>query len=287
MGSGPMMNSMALPGRINFTQKPAATPARPPAQMTADMGLNDPNATLKQAGWAQNGNQWRDPASGIWSDQNAAVAHVQDLKNQNLNPDGSPVRPGFESLLDPKTGLLQNQYQMNVPGIDQNSLAGMSALKGEAIRSGPSQWAQIQLAGQNQDRQNALGQAQGQAGQALAEGRSSLATRGGLSSGARERLATSSMKNLIGATQGVNANALQSKYGLLGQDEQNRLSNLNNYTGQESQLAQYNNANQLKQGEFNLTNTLAENQAKRADKLAKYQAELSKWGAAGTAAGMS
>lgn len=231
---------------------------------------NAPNGLAKQVA----GLEYKQKADAL---ERQMVDYQNQLKG--INPDGSPMRPDFESWIDPNTGNLLDQYKLKVDPLAIDSLEGLSALKKEAVREGPSKWAQMMLLKQQGDRSAAMNQAAGSAAQAFAQGRSGMAMRGGISSGARERLAGQTARDLIMAKQGVNKDATQNRYNLLGQDEQNRLATLGQFSTQEGNLAQFNKGNEFKQNEFNILRTLEENQAKRGDTLEKYKAELSKWGA--------
>lgn len=238
---------------------------------------------LAKRGWKETSpgsSQWVDPYSGRTINQTDAIAHIVNLDANNLNPaTGAPVRPEFESQIDPATGLLKSQYQLQEQLIDPNSLEGLSSIKKEALRTGPSQWAQTMLAKQQGDRAGALNNAAAASNQAAAQGRSSLAMRGGLSSGARERLATQSSRDLLSANQGVNKEATANRYGLLGQDEGNRLSMLNQYATGEGQLANVNAGNKAKTQQFNIQEALKDKQAQQAFKMDNYKEQLDKYGA--------
>lgn len=201
------------------------------------------------------------------------------LAKQGLNPDGSPMRPEYNSLIDPATGLLKKEYTMQVGTLDPSKLEGYQALKGEALRTGPSKWAQLQAQLQNTQRSADMDRAAGQAMSGAATARSGLAMRGGLSSGARERIALGASRNLIDARQGVGRQATVNALNLASTDEQNRLGTLKGFNESEMGLSKYNTDLGNKEKEFNITRALDERARAEADKLEKYKAELSKWGA--------
>ncbi len=103
---------------------------------------------------------------------------------------------------------------------------------------GTSPWAQAQL--QNIDQQGAI--AEGNAG-ASAQGAATgamdtLASRGGLSTGAAANLAKNQAANTVNARQGVQGQIMSGKQGVLSTDAQNQLGVLENLPGQEVQALQ-------------------------------------------------
>lgn len=208
---------------------------------------------------------------------NREAVRVANNQAIGLNADDSPVRPEFQSLIDPATGLLKKEYQMQVGQLDPSKLEGYQATKKEAMRTGPSAWAQLQLQQQEMERQAQMEKAAVQAGSGAAMARSGIAMRGGLSSGSRERIATSSARDLLNARQGVGRAAASNKLNLMSTDEQNRLGMLKDFTGQETGLQKYNLDMGNKQNEFNISKALEEKRAKDVDTFGKYSEELKKW----------
>jgi hypothetical protein len=104
------------------------------------------------------------------------------------NPDGSPIAPEFQSLIDPKTGRLIGGLQMSLEGIP-----GYEQFSEFATGEGPSRYAEAAgdelglLTSIERDR------ATREAGQQTAKARGDLAMRGGLTTGARERIGSQGM----------------------------------------------------------------------------------------------
>lgn len=192
-----------------------------------------------------------------------------------------PQRPGFEASYDPRTMSMLPGLEGKLAGIEENR-AGMNKYRQEALRGGPSAWAG--LAGQQQDQmlQNARNQAaQGAAGQ-TAGAQSALAMRGGINSGARERLQTAGMRNQMdagqNALQAANANKMQ--IGI--NDEQNRINQLGQLPGLENTANQtaFNKANLWGQGkQFDVGNAVHQGDTKNAFNMNNYNADMSAWGA--------
>lgn len=202
------------------------------------------------------------------------------------NTDGSPIRPGYSSILD-QFGNTKPGYELKTPGIDQNSLFGLSAIKSDALRTGPSLWGNTMLLKQQQDQAAANSGAAATAAQGAAQARSGLAMRGGLSEGARRSIANQSMRNLMTAKQGVSAQGAQNRYSTLAQDEQNRMDQLSKYAAAEGGLAQYNNTQAADQQKYNLMARLQDMQGKSGFDLGAYTEELKKWAAAKQAGAIS
>lgn len=224
---------------------------------------------------------------------------IATLRNNynGLDANGQPMRPERSSLIDPATGKLVSQYQIGVDQLtngqlDPSKMEGYSAYKGEALRSGPSQWAKLMQEQQNIQRMGNMEKASRQAWAGAAQARGQLAMRGGLSSGARERIAQQSAHDLLGARQDIGRAANADNLKLLTDDESNRLKNLQNFTGMESDLGKYNIDQQGKQDIFNIQNkakvadynigkALEEKRAQDIWNMTNYQEQLKKFGAEG------
>lgn len=140
---------------------------------------------------------------------------------QPLGPDGRPLRPDFNSIGDPNTGLLQSPYMQT----SQLNTGGLQALRDQAGNLGPSKWRQL---AQSQ----AAGSIDQQQGGLLSQANAQLASAGGLRSGAAERLAQGALQGGLAAKQGA--------YGQLAlQDEANRQSAISQLPGQELNAANY------------------------------------------------
>lgn len=158
------------------------------------------------------------------------------------DPYPSPKAPSFESPFDANGKLLS---QFNTLPETENRLSGIQLNKGPleflenyATGTGDSPWAQAQLAALNQQ----TGQAQGQIGQvvqgATDSARDSLATHGGLTTGAAENLARNQQNNLVTGRQNVVGQNITGSLGIRAQDAANRLGVAANLPGQEVQATQ-------------------------------------------------
>jgi hypothetical protein len=179
------------------------------------------------------------------------------------NPDGSPMAPEFQSLIDPETGQLRGNLSF-----DADRIEGFDKFKNFAMSDGPSEYAQA-----SEDRlglQTALerDRASREANQAGAQARSNLAMRGGLSSGARERIAGQVGKGAMQSRQMARQNQLLGLSDILTQDAGARQQALGSLTdwGARSQ-------------EFNIQNALGEIGQERDAAFQTYTEEGKRWAA--------
>lgn len=157
--------------------------------------------------------------------------------------------------------------------------SGLNAFKKDAMRTGPSTWANRSTAQQDTLAKNALDMgAKSVAGQG-ATARSQLAQRGGLSGGAAERVATEGQNNYMNMAQGVNQQKTTNVQQIGMNDEQNRMQELGMLPGM--QLGAANFASGVQQ--FNTGAQMANNQSMNQFNLGQYQAQMAAYGAGQTA----
>lgn len=205
--------------------------------------------------------------------QSRGLDYLQNMQNVGPGyvPSGAPTPPQFQSLLDRETGLMPSQYLRT----NQLNTQGLEAIRGRALSTGPSAWAQMrgqELATEETQGMNRLAaQAQG----ANAAARASLARRRGLSTGAAERLAQGGQRNTLLARQGATLAGQQARQGLATEDERMRSNMLMQLPGMESQ------AEGVRQNveASNIGAALGEVNAKRAADQAAYQAQMQAWAA--------
>lgn len=163
-------------------------------------------------GYTPTQNELNNPYVTKWSD-----------KPVPTGPDGKPLGIEFNSMGDPRTGLLRSPYNIQS---DLNTGA-INQLRSEALRQpgSMSRWGQMALTqGQNQNAMQNAG--------ATAQAQNQLAMQGGLRSGARERIARAGQQNTMAQNQNVWSNIAM-------QDEKNRQQQLQALPGMELQQANY------------------------------------------------
>lgn len=217
-----------------------------------------------------------------------------------------PGMPGFEYNPLNNWGEIDWKYRLVRPdkpfGIDQNTINphgelnpnsdALNALRSRATATGDSPWLKMQLEKQGLDeaaaRDNALATAAGQG----AAARSALAMNGGLSSGARERVARDTARNATLAGQGITQQGGLNRLNLQIADDQTKQDLLGKTAGLDLQNAGYqadlakfnasqmtdaqkfNNNIRLDTEKFDALNTLGAIQKKNEYNLAKYGEQM-------------
>lgn len=248
------------------------------AAQPGNLGLAAAAGAVSGAGGSAEGNYYAQRAEYESRKQQMEMQRIAEMKKQGLNPDGSPVRPEWQTNLDPD-GNIKYQYKMDVAALDPTQMEGFSKYKSEAMRSGPSAWANMQLQQQQQEAQNQKSQAAVQAMTGNSQAQSQLAMRGGLGGGARTSLARSSQRDLLNARQGVGRQASINRLSTLAGDEQNRIQQLGNLASAETDLGKYNKTFEAQQRKQNIENALRETEGKRAADANVYKEQMAKWAA--------
>lgn len=213
------------------------------------------------------------------SQQKRDEQHAATMAKQGLMPDGTPIAPEMLSFIDPNTGLMRESYQYEPEKIDLSKLEGFQALRKRVLTEGPSAWAQMMLEKQKIEEAQARDDAAKQAMSASQQASAELAMRGGMTSGARERLAGGGGKNLMMARQGVARAGELSRSSTLTEDERQRMSLLPGFAEGEANLNKYNVDVGNKAATWNIEQALKEQDAMRAWEQEKYKEQMAKWAA--------
>lgn len=163
---------------------------------------------------------------------------------------GQPQYPNPTNLLTPEGGLkspyLLNkapdvQFASNLDdfnkqqsGINLNTQA-LEELRKRGLSQGPSDQANYLTQQQQLGETNALGQAGASSRQGTSSAFSDLASKGGLSTGARERVAQTGQRQLAGSMQDVRNQGQGARLGILSGDEANKQHILEALPGMENQ----------------------------------------------------
>jgi hypothetical protein len=225
------------------------------------------------------------------------MMNSQEMAKKGFNPDGSKMLKQFDSMIDPTTGLLKGPYNLNAGDyqydptkLDAGSMEGYQALKGEALRTGPSTWAQYAQNKNKLDTQDLKDRAVTQAATSGNAAYNNLAMQGGARSGAANRIGYNMGSALLMAKQNAQRTGMGQDLSILSTDEQNRLANLGKFQGAELDINKYNtglsNDAQLKNlsaksdiAKYNMQNALTEvGQQRDWDKL-DYTEYNKKWAA--------
>lgn len=158
-------------------------------------------------------------------------------------------RPKFSSLINPATGKLRPEFQLiaqdpiafksllddletRLSGINLNTDA-LEAVRAQALDASPSAWAKLALETQGLEQAAQADSAARQSKAGIGSAYSALATRGGLSQGARERIARGGAKDLIDTRQAIQSAGATNRLGILTEDEKNRQALLAQLPGME------------------------------------------------------
>lgn len=193
----------------------------------------------------------------------------------------SESKPWTNQLADPLT--LKNQGTIN----SQFDPTALNKLRGEATAApGTSAWEALMNQKQDVTDQQHRDSANANAANGNVAAQSALAASGGVSNGARERLAKSSALNSAEARQGVASNSAAARLGIGAQAEQNRLGLLSAQPGQDLGAANYQTGIDTSNRDYatgiqntNINNVLAAKNAKNASDQATYQAQMQDWAA--------
>jgi hypothetical protein len=154
---------------------------------------------------------------------------------------------------DPYAGmpLAPTDAITSAPGYNRN---GLDRFEQEAFRTGPSNWAKLATQQQQINAGAARDRGTAEVGSQLAKSQDQLAMDGGLTSGARERLATSAGRNQLDMSQGVGKEQADNNLQLSINDEQNRISQLGQVPGMEMGAANFDLSRAQGINQFNASN---------------------------------
>lgn len=197
----------------------------------------------------------------------------QEWINQSTAYAGSPERPEWDSMLR-SDGMMQDQYQMSpYVNLHLSDDYGFNKFQTEALRDGLSQASQYALDQRELDKKDQIGDISDQYQMGLQSTMDSLASQGGLMTGAGERMGANSIKDLLQARQGARSDFNKDKLSIMAQDEQDRVAQLQSLAGMEQER----NNTYLQGIETDLTNSLKERDAQRTADLDKWNTEMSTW----------
>jgi len=184
---------------------------------------------------------------------------------------GQPAALDYTSVYDPATMAMLPEFEKKMAA----SEGGFNQFRQEALRKGPSSWANLAKTKLAMDALEEREKGARTVAAGKAEAMNELAMRGGLSSGARERLAESGAKNLLDMTQNVNRQGKSNALNIGIQDEQNRIQQLSALPGVENQrVSAWQNVRSQ-----DLGNLLKENENRNQFNQNKYNQQMSAWAA--------
>lgn len=287
-----------------YDQIMAQQQAAQQAALTAAQGNPFMNEQMRQAFAAQAGAQAQQSAL----DQAEADRRLRLLTQEVKRPD-------WISNIDAETGKMKDAFQVqagqidplksNLQELDQRmgkvnlNTQGLEAIRQRALSQGPSAWAQMAEQKQRMEEGQQRSDAAAQGASAQAQARSQLAMRGGLSGGARQRLAMQGARDMAAQGQQVGAQGQLARANIGLQDEQTRNQMLSQLPGmelqalqpemqkvsawqqmagteqgQDFQRQQFNQNAAMSSQQFNVANALKEQQAQNAANMQLYQEQM-------------
>lgn len=231
-----------------------------------------------------------------------------------------PVSYQRQGLADPNTGLLKKQFNLSaLPAIGMTSnldelksrlgginlnTQGLEAIRSRALQTGMSPWANMMMERQGVEEAGARDTTTKSNARAGVEAMNDLAMRGGLSGGARERLALQTKRGGEEALQGVARQGMLDRLGIQTTDEDKKTQMLMQLPGMEVQALQpelqktsmwqsladsesgrkadldiKNRAYQSEIEKINIANALGEKKAADEDRLRRYEEQMKTWAA--------
>jgi hypothetical protein len=194
-------------------------------------------------------------------------------------------RPDWEGIRDHK-GNLREQFRLNKDadvGIDQRAI---DAIRQKGMSTGDSAWAQMQLQKSQMDAQNQRQNLATQGASSAAQARNGMAMRGGVSAGARERIARSSARDQMMGQQQVGRDLNAQNLNIRTQDEQMKNDALKTTMGADQANAQMGLQNRDYRGNVDLQNrnaAMLDVEGKGRFDLSVYKDKMAAYGASKTA----
>ena len=186
-------------------------------------------------------------------------------------PGDRPGELAYSSVYDPTTMAMLPGYEQQVEKNGQ----GYNQFRGEALRRGPGAWALLAKVQQAMEAKAQREKAGKSAASERAGALNDLAMRGGLSSGARERLAETGATNALNMTQGINRQEGLNNLQVGLNDEQQRQAQLAALPGMEAaRVTGWENTKAK-----DLEALMNENKSRNEFNMNKYNAQMSAWAA--------
>lgn len=198
-----------------------------------------------------------------------------------------PKRPDFASIVDPATGQLKSNYQImpfaqeELSKINLNT-DGLQQIRDMTKAPGQSAWAKLMNQSQGLEEAGQRDVAQKTGSQAAATAFDTLAMRGGVSGGERERIAYGANNDTANALQGVSRQGQMDRAKIATQDETNRLDLLKGLPGMETQALdpQFKKATLLGNAKtIDLGNLVNDTRDKNQYELGSYTEDAKNWAA--------
>lgn len=179
--------------------------------------------------------------------------------------------PSYQKGYDPNTMAMAPQVQNELNGVNLDT-RGLDKFRNEALRTGPSRWAGLQVGKTYGEEQAARERAKQEALSGTSQAQSDLAMHGGLSSGARERTAQTGQRSELAMSQQAGRQGAQNRLQVGINDESNRIAQLSQLPAFEQQVYgnQFQKAQALNQAHLQDV----QNQIAETNRLNEYNATM-------------
>lgn len=203
-------------------------------------------------------------------------------KAQQFSNGPRPELGNFNTLRD-QSGLLGNPNLRLQAGQDLHAdKRGLEAFRERALGTGPSAWAQMAQQKQGLEESNLRNRAAAQSASGQAQARSQLASRGGFSGGAAERLAGQGSRDLMLQRQQVGNQGAQARANIGLEDEKTKNQFLSQLPGQEIAALQpefQNRQMNVDTSKYNIDSALKDKYQEDQWKKDKYSEDMKAWAA--------
>lgn len=200
---------------------------------------------------------------------------------------GRPIRNNYQSVLDEQGKIRSNFALAGRIGPDvQVNTAAADAMRARATAQGPSTWARLAEENQRLEQSQALGEQNRMNMANQNRAFNSLAQRGGLSAGQRERLAAQGMNQGLRGQQQIMGQGMQQRLGIGMQDEQMKNQMLGQSAAADLNLANFNQAQRAfntQAQQFDINNALNDVRGLNAYNSGAFTEAMREWGSAKTA----
>lgn len=211
---------------------------------------------------------------------NSYMRGADPAEEISIRETGQPFRPQYHPSYNSSMNI-SPELEARLAG-NKLDMQGLGRFRSEALRSGPSAWAGMANAQQEAQGQQATDQAAQQAAGQTAQAQGNLAMRGGINSGARERLAASGAAGAMNAAQNIRQQTGNNKMQIGINDEQNRINQLGQLPGMDigAHGAGLQDIGAWGQGrQFDVGNQVGEGDKRNLFNLQNYHEQMGAWGA--------
>jgi hypothetical protein len=222
---------------------------------------------------------WPFDGSNLLHGSQHEEAMQKELDQLRAERDSRPKDPTYQGAYNPATMGMEDAVNAHLAGIDMNT-QGLDKFRQEATRTGPSAWASLMKSKGDLEAADAQGKLGRQINAQGARAASQLAMRGGVSTGARERIARQGEQNYLDMGQDTRRQNQINQMQVGVNDESNRIQQLGMLPGMEAQAANFglDKAKLWGQGrQFDIENQVKEGQSRNQFNMDRYHENMAGW----------